>query len=81
MASSSTLKDWITWTFSPAISAIVLTLLISLISPVLIHYYLYRKAASKELPTFLLIGPSSSGKTSLLTLVKTPSVHENANMY
>ena len=69
MASSSALEDWLTWAFSPAISAIVVTLLISLISPLLIHYYLYRKASSKELPTFLLIGPSGSGKTSLLTLV------------
>jgi signal recognition particle receptor subunit beta len=69
MAGSSTLEAWMTWAFSPTISAILVTLLISLLSPLLIHFYLYRKAASKELPTFLLIGPSGAGKTSLLTLV------------
>ncbi|EMC93324.1 hypothetical protein BAUCODRAFT_113538 [Baudoinia panamericana UAMH 10762] len=68
MASSSTAKDWLTWAFSPAISAIFATLLISLTLPLLIHFYLYRKAVAKELPTFLLIGPSGAGKTTLLTL-------------
>jgi signal recognition particle receptor subunit beta len=58
-----------TWAFSPTISAILVTLLISLISPLLIHFYLYRKTPSKELPTFVLIGPSGAGKTSLVTLV------------
>lgn len=58
-----------TWAFSPTASAIIVTLLISLISPILLHWWFYRKAPSKELPTFLLIGPSGAGKTSLLTLV------------
>ena len=67
-------NDWLTWAFSPAISAILVTLLISLLSPILIHYYLYRKASAKESPTFLLIGPSGAGKTALLTLVcRTPA--------
>lgn len=70
MANSNTLADWMTWSFSPTISAILVTLLISLSLPVLIHIYLYRKAVAKELPTFLLLGPSGGGKTSLLTLVK-----------
>lgn len=61
-------QDWATWAFSPAISAILITLLISLLSPLLIHLYLYSKASSKTLPSFLLLGPSGSGKTSLLTL-------------
>ena len=71
MAGSSALEEWATWAFSPAISAILVTLLVSLTLPVLIHYYLYKKAVARELPTFLLIGPSGSGKTSLLTLVRT----------
>ena len=69
MAGSDTLRDWATWAFSPSISAILVTLLISITLPFLVHTYLYRKAIAKELPTFLLIGPSGAGKTSLLTLV------------
>lgn len=69
MAGSSEVEKWLTWALSPSISAILLTLLVSLTLPLLLHYYLYRKSVSKELPTFLLIGPSGGGKTSLLTLV------------
>ncbi len=65
----TTLEAWATWAFSPSLSAILITLFISLVSPLLVHYYLYRKAVSKELPSFLLLGPSGAGKTSLLTLV------------
>ena len=68
-AGSNNAQDWLTWAFSPTISAILVTLLVSLLSPVLVHYYLYRKASAKEAPTFLLVGPSGSGKTTLLTLV------------
>ncbi|KAK5108010.1 hypothetical protein LTR62_008845 [Meristemomyces frigidus] len=64
----STSKDWLTWSFSPSISAIIVTLVISLTLPILIHTYLYRKAVAKELPTLLLLGPSGAGKSALLTL-------------
>ncbi|KAK4554564.1 hypothetical protein LTR86_008419 [Recurvomyces mirabilis] len=60
--------DWLTWAFSPSISAIIVTLIFSLTLPILIHSYLYRKAAAKELPTLLLLGPSGAGKSALLTL-------------
>ncbi|KAK3614804.1 hypothetical protein LTR56_027002 [Elasticomyces elasticus] len=63
------LQDWATWALSPSISAIIVTLVISLTLPVLVHYYLYKRAVAKELPTFLLLGPSGSGKTSLVTLL------------
>lgn len=69
MGSQATDLDWATWAFSPSISAILVTLIVSLSLPVLIHYYLYKKASPKELPTILLIGPSGAGKTTLLTLV------------
>ena len=65
----SPVEEWLTWSFSPSISAILVTLLISLTLPVAIHYYLYKKAVARELPTFLLLGPSGAGKTALLTLV------------
>ncbi|KAK1819141.1 hypothetical protein LTR12_006456 [Friedmanniomyces endolithicus] len=69
------LEDWLTWTLSPSISAILVTLIFSLTLPILIHTYLYKRAVAKELPTFLLLGPSGAGKTSLLTLLAngTPS--------
>ncbi|KAK4544082.1 hypothetical protein LTR36_004580 [Oleoguttula mirabilis] len=72
VASDAPHDDWLTWAFSPTISAILVTLVISLLLPVLIHAYLYRQAtgssSGKDLPTFLLLGPSGAGKTTLLTL-------------
>lgn len=61
--------DWLTWSFSPSPYAILVTLAISLLLPILIHTYLYResRALTKDPPTFLLVGPSNAGKTSLLT--------------
>ncbi|KAK0353571.1 hypothetical protein LTR59_008069 [Friedmanniomyces endolithicus] len=69
------LEDWLTWTLSPSLSAILVTLIFSLTLPILIHTYLYKRAVAKELPTFLLLGRSGAGKTSLLTLLSngTPS--------
>ena len=69
MAGESALERWMTWAFSPTISAILVAFLISLLSPILIHTYLYRKAATIELPSFLLLGPSGAGKTGLQTRV------------
>ena len=80
MASSGTVSDWVTWAFSPAISAIIVTILISLLLPVALHYFLHRKASSKILPSFVLIGPSGSGKTTLLTLVKLTKVMSEKNL-
>ncbi|TKA62215.1 hypothetical protein B0A55_11792 [Friedmanniomyces simplex] len=65
------IEDLLTWALSPTISAILVTLIFSLTLPVLIHYYLYKRAVAKELPTFLLLGPSGGGKTALLTLLAT----------
>lgn len=64
----STVNRWLTWAFSPAISAILVTLVVSLLSPILIHWYLYKTAVAKEPPSIILLGPSGAGKTSLLTL-------------
>ena len=69
MAQHSAARDWAEWAFSPSISAILFTLVLSLTLPLCIHYYLYRKTSPKALPTVLLVGPSGAGKTSLLTLV------------
>lgn len=72
MADSSSTQEWLTWSFSPTLSAIILTLLISLLSPLAVHYYLYKSRASSTVPSFLLLGPSGAGKTSLSTLVCNP---------
>ncbi|KAM0715062.1 hypothetical protein Q7P37_009527 [Cladosporium fusiforme] len=76
MPTSSWDNSWAAWSFSPSISAILFTLLVSILSPILLHYYLYRKSAPKQLPTVLLLGPSGGGKTTLLTSFSngTPSV-------
>ena len=65
------IQDWLTWSFSPSLSAILITLLVSLISPLLVHLYLYKSKASAVTPSFILVGPSGGGKTTLLTLVRT----------
>jgi hypothetical protein len=68
-------NSWIAWSFSPSISAILATFLISIILPILFHYFLYRKSAPKQLPTILLLGPSGGGKTTLLTSVSIISIY------
>ena len=40
MAAGSWDDSWIAWSFSPSISAILVTLFISLASPILFHYFL-----------------------------------------
>jgi len=69
MIDRSTAQEWLTWSFSPSISAILITLLVSILSPILIHLYLYHKRTVTTVPSFLVLGPSGAGKTSLLTLV------------
>jgi signal recognition particle receptor subunit beta len=71
-------EDLLTWMFSPNWSTIILAVIVAFTLPVLIHGYLYKKAVAKEVPRFLLMGPSGAGKTSLLTLVyiaASPSRH------
>ena len=63
------LQDWLTWSFSPSISAMIITFLVALLLPISIHVYLYRSRASTVIPAFLVVGPSGAGKTSLLTRV------------
>jgi len=64
--------SWLTAAFAPNPSAIAFTLLLAIVLPLLLHQFIYRKAAPTTLPTFLLIGPSGAGKTALLTLVGPP---------
>lgn len=50
--------------------AIIVTAVIAFGFPILLHYLLYRKAASPPSTSFLLLGPSGAGKTALLSLVR-----------
>ncbi|KAL9090471.1 MAG: hypothetical protein Q9165_005232 [Trypethelium subeluteriae] len=53
---------------SPFISTIVISAIIALSLPLFLHFYLYRSRTTTTVPSFLLLGPSGAGKTSLLTL-------------
>jgi len=50
----------------PTPTTIILTILAVLLIPLTLHLLAYRPSTS-ALPTFLLLGPSNSGKTTLLT--------------
>lgn len=64
--------------FSGDPSTIVLAFIVTLSLPVLLHLYFYTQAARSRasgaggdgIPTFLLLGSSGSGKTSLVTLLQ-----------
>lgn len=62
--------SWLTAAFSPHATTILLTLVVALGLPILLHVWLYRKVdAAQEQPTFLVLGPSGAGKTAFATLV------------
>ncbi|KAF2237015.1 hypothetical protein EV356DRAFT_530522 [Viridothelium virens] len=54
---------------SPLISTIIISAIIALSLPLFLHFYLYRSRTTTTVPSFLLLGPSGAGKTSLLTLL------------
>jgi signal recognition particle receptor subunit beta len=52
--------------------AILIAFVVAISLPILLHSFLYRASSrSTATPTFLLLGTSGAGKTSLLTLVHT----------
>jgi hypothetical protein len=67
----NTAREWLTWSFSPTIGAMLFTLLLSLSLPIIFHLFLYRQRAAVVVPSFVLLGPSGAGKTTLVTLVCT----------
>ncbi|KAI9776276.1 MAG: hypothetical protein M1835_005572 [Candelina submexicana] len=62
-------ERWLSSLLEPSVFAIVITGLVALTVPPLLHLIIYRSSGAASLPSFLLIGPSGSGKTTLLTLV------------
>lgn len=65
----SGLSRFLTRGLTPTWTTLIVTLLIVLTSPLLLHLYIYSLRTSASRPTFLLVGPSGAGKSSLLTLV------------
>ncbi|KAI9710267.1 MAG: hypothetical protein M1820_002761 [Bogoriella megaspora] len=63
------LEAFFTRGLSPLISTIIITALIALSLPLCLHFYLYRSKTRTTVPSFLLLGPSGGGKTSLLTFL------------
>lgn len=66
--------DWLELGLRPTPATVIVTFLIAMLLPLLLHTYLYRSAQSTQLPAILLVGPSGAGKTSLMTLVRSRSL-------
>ncbi|EXJ84935.1 hypothetical protein A1O3_05610 [Capronia epimyces CBS 606.96] len=63
--------SWLTRLFSGDPLVILLAFLVVIALPSLLHLYFYTQSArTKVVPTFLLLGPSGAGKTSLVTLLQ-----------
>ena len=67
--------SWLSRAWGPYLSTILITLVITLTLPVLIHYFLYKAGTVTTIPTFLVAGPSASGKTSFVTRVSITRSH------
>jgi signal recognition particle receptor subunit beta len=67
--------SWMTFVFDGHPLAILLTVLVAGLLPVLIHTFLYRKVVISQGPAFIIIGPTGAGKTSLATLVSLTREH------
>lgn len=63
-------NSWLTAAFAPNLSTMVISVLVALLLPILLHSWIYRKATPTTLPTILVLGPSGAGKTAFLTLVR-----------
>ncbi|MCJ1319935.1 hypothetical protein MMC15_005271 [Xylographa vitiligo] len=61
-------SSWTTILLAPTPLAIAVTLVIAVVTPLFLHFIIYRSTSTTSLPSFLLLGPSNAGKTSLLTL-------------
>jgi len=62
--------SWLSRAWGPYLSTILITLIITLTLPVVIHWWLYRAGTKTTTPSFLIVGPSNSGKTSLVTCLE-----------
>lgn len=60
---------------SPSPLGLAISIVLVLTIPLFLHFFVFRASGLTTLPSILLIGPSSSGKTSLLTLVSRVETH------
>jgi len=67
---SSALAVWVERILHPSPLALQIALVLVLAIPLLLHQVVFRRSGLTTLPSILLLGPSSSGKTALLTLVE-----------
>jgi signal recognition particle receptor subunit beta len=66
---SNKVLDIIEALLSPGPLGLAIGILLVLTLPIFIHFFVHRASSVAVLPSILLVGPSESGKTSLLTLV------------
>ncbi|KIW05938.1 uncharacterized protein PV09_03129 [Verruconis gallopava] len=59
--------SWLSRAWGPYLSTIIITLIITLTVPIVLHLFLYKSRTITTTPTFLVVGPSGSGKTALVT--------------
>lgn len=64
-------EKWLTRAWSPSLPVVISTSLVAFLLPIFLHFYLYKTRTTTKTPTFLIAGPSGTGKTALLTLVCT----------
>lgn len=66
-------STWLMTILNPDPQTAIITTLCILLLPLIGHYLFFRQRSTKTIPTILLLGPSSSGKTALLASVRPPS--------
>lgn len=64
--------SWATAAFAPKLSSIIVSCLVALLVPILLHRFVYYRRANADAgkPKFLLVGVSGGGKTAFLTAVR-----------
>ncbi|EKD12886.1 uncharacterized protein L3040_007043 [Drepanopeziza brunnea f. sp. 'multigermtubi'] len=65
---ASTIQDWARALLDPSPLGLVIAVLLVVSIPIFLHSVVFRASGLVTLPSILLLGPSDSGKTSLLTL-------------
>jgi len=63
------MQDLLHALLNPSPLGLAIAILLAITIPIFLHSVVFRSSGLTTLPSILLIGPSSSGKTSLITLV------------
>lgn len=62
-------QAWLQMLLNPSPLGLILSILIAVSIPVLLHYFITRASGLSSLPSILVVGSSGSGKTAFVTLV------------